>query len=131
MVAPGAIDADGWLHTGDAGSIDGDGLLHVHGRIKELIVSGGENVAPAEVEQVLLGHPAVADAAVVGLPDPEWGEAVSAFVVLDGEVTRKELVGWCRERLAGYKVPKSIEPVDALPRNAAGKLLRDELARGR
>jgi o-succinylbenzoate---CoA ligase len=131
MVAPGAIDADGWLHTGDAGSIDRDGLLHVHGRIKELIVSGGENVAPAEVEQVLLGHRAVADAAVIGVPDVEWGEAVSAFVVLDGEATAEELATWCRERLAAHKVPKSIEPVNALPRNTAGKLLRDELARGR
>jgi O-succinylbenzoic acid--CoA ligase len=127
MVAPGALAPDGWLHTGDAGAIDADGLLQVHGRLKELIVTGGENVAPAEVEQVLLAHSAVADAAVVGRPDPEWGEAVSAFVVLDGRAEVDELTRWCRERLAGYKVPKRIETRPALPRNAAGKILRDRL----
>ena len=127
MVAPGTLGGDGWLHTGDAGRLDERGLLHVDGRIKDLIVSGGENVAPLEVEQVLLAHPAVADAAVVGVADAEWGEAVTGFVVLDGEATEDQLRSWCRERLAAYKVPKRIEPVDRLPRNPAGKLLRDEL----
>ncbi len=127
MVAPGALAGDGWLHTGDAGRIDGDGLLHVHGRLKELIVTGGENVAPAEVEQVLLAHPAVADAAVAGLPDPEWGEAITAYVVLDGDAAAAQLADWCRERLPGYKVPKRIETVASIPRNAAGKILRDRL----
>jgi O-succinylbenzoic acid--CoA ligase len=128
MVAPGSLGPDGWLHTGDAGRLDGDGRLHIHGRLKELIVTGGENVAPAEVEQVLLAHPSVEDAAVIGLPDPEWGEAVFAFVVAGGEAGEEELLRWCRERLAGFKVPKRIELVAALPRNAAGKLMRDELA---
>ena len=128
MVAPGALGRDGWLHTGDAGSLDELGRLHVRGRLKDLIVTGGENVSPVEVEQALLEHPAVADAGVVGLPDPEWGEAVSAFVVLGAAATAEELQSHCRERLAPYKVPKRIEQVRALPRNAAGKLLRAEIA---
>jgi o-succinylbenzoate---CoA ligase len=130
MVAPGALAPDGWLHTGDAGRLDERGRLLVEGRLKELIVSGGENIAPAEVEEVLLRHPAVVDAAVVGVPDPEWGEAVSAFVVLDGPATEEELIAHCRELLAPYKVPKRVEQVPGLPRNAAGKLLRDEIVPG-
>jgi acyl-CoA synthetase (AMP-forming)/AMP-acid ligase II len=128
MVAPGALEADGWLHTGDAGHLDERGLLHVESRLKDLIVTGGENVAPTEVEQALLAHPAVADAAVLGLPDPEWGEAVSAFVVLAGEASPDELARWCRERLPGCKVPKRIEELRTIPRNRAGKILRDRLA---
>jgi o-succinylbenzoate---CoA ligase len=127
MVARGARAADGWLHTGDRGRLDGSGRLHVDGRLKELIVTGGENVSPVEVEQALLEHPAVADAGVTGRPDPEWGEAVWAFVVLRDGATTAELQEWCRERLAPYKVPKRIEPVDDLPRNAAGKLVRERL----
>jgi o-succinylbenzoate---CoA ligase len=127
MVARGALAGDGWLHTGDRGRLDGAGLLHVEGRLKELIVTGGENVSPVEVEQALLEHPAVTDAGVTGRPDPEWGEAVWAFVVLRDGATARELREWCRERLAPFKVPKGIEPVDDLPRNAAGKLLRDRL----
>jgi acyl-CoA synthetase (AMP-forming)/AMP-acid ligase II len=126
MVAPGAVGLDGWLHTGDRGRL-GEGLLHVEGRLKELIVTGGENVSPVEVEQVLMAHPAVEDAAVVGVPDPEWGEAVTAFVVLAREATAEELIDWSRQRLAGFKVPKRVEQVPGLPRNAAGKLLRDEV----
>jgi o-succinylbenzoate---CoA ligase len=126
MVSRSALAADGWLHTGDRGRFDDDGLLHVEGRLKELIVTGGENVSPLEVEHALLEHPAVRDAGVAGLPDPEWGEAVTAFVVLDGEAG--DLRAWCRERLAPHKVPKAVHAVDALPRNAAGKLLRDRLA---
>jgi o-succinylbenzoate---CoA ligase len=125
MVAPGAVGADGWLHTGDLGRLDGDGRLHVLGRLKELIVTGGENVAPLEVEQVLLSHPAVADAGVAGLPDPDWGEAVTAFVVLREPV--EDLDAWCRRRLAAFKVPKAIHVVTELPRNAGGKLMRDRL----
>jgi o-succinylbenzoate---CoA ligase len=128
MVAAGAIAADGWLHTGDLGRLDDDGRLHVLGRLKELIISGGENVAPLEVEQALLAHPDVADAGVAGLPDPEWGEAITAFVVLSEPVEPEELRAWARERLEPFKVPKAIHPVDALPRNAGGKLLRDRLA---
>jgi acyl-CoA synthetase (AMP-forming)/AMP-acid ligase II len=100
----------------------------VLGRLKELIVTGGENVAPLEVEQVLLGHPAVADAGVAGLPDSEWGEAVTAFVVLREPAGEEQLRAWCRERLEPFKVPKAIHAVDRLPRNAGGKLLRDRLA---
>ncbi len=129
MVARGALAADGWLHTGDRGRLDADGLLHVEGRIKDLIVTGGENVAPLEVEQALLAHPAVADAGVAGLPDPLWGEAITAFVVLAAPVEDGELEAWCRERLAPFKVPKAIHALPELPRNAAGKLLRDRLTR--
>jgi o-succinylbenzoate---CoA ligase len=128
MVARAEIADDGWLHTGDLGRLDEDGSLHVLGRLKELIVTGGENVAPFEVEQVLLGHPAVADAGVAGLPDPEWGEAVTAFVVLREPIDGEQLRAWCRERLEAFKVPKAIHAVDRLPRNAGGKLLRDRLA---
>jgi acyl-CoA synthetase (AMP-forming)/AMP-acid ligase II len=129
MVARGALAADGWLHTGDAGRLDEDGFLHVDGRLKELIVTGGENVAPAEVERVLRSHPSVRDAAVVGVPDSEWGEAVTAFVVLGDPSAAHELREHCRARLAAYKVPKRIEAVAELPRNAAGKLMRAELPR--
>jgi O-succinylbenzoic acid--CoA ligase len=128
MVAPKEIAPDGWLHTGDQGHIDEHGGLHVLGRLKELIVTGGENVAPLEVEQALQAHPAVADAGVAGLPDAEWGEAVTAFVVLRASADPDELRAWCRERLEPFKVPKAIHTVDALPRNPGGKLLRDRLA---
>jgi o-succinylbenzoate---CoA ligase len=127
MVAPGAVSEDGWLHTGDLGRIDGQGRLHVAGRIKELIVSGGEKVAPAAVEAVLAAHPAVADAAVAGTPDRDWGEAVTAFLVERSPVSDYDLLAFCRERLAGYQVPKRVVRVTALPRNAAGKLVRDRL----
>jgi o-succinylbenzoate---CoA ligase len=127
MVAPGEIAADGWLHTGDLGSLDDDGRLHVLGRLKELIVTGGENVAPLEVEQALLAHPAVLDAGVAGFPDADWGEAVTAFVVLREPATPDELRAWCRERLEAFKVPKAIHVVGWLPRNSGGKLLRGRL----
>ena len=106
MVAPGALAADGLLHTGDVGRFDRQGRLHVEGRIRELIVTGGEKVAPAAVEAALTAHPSVADAAVAGRPDPEWGEAVTAFVVERRPVADYELLAFCRERLAGYQVPK-------------------------
>jgi O-succinylbenzoic acid--CoA ligase len=128
MVAPGELGEDGWLHTGDLGRLDEDGRLHVLGRLKELIVTGGENVAPLEVEQALLAHPAVSDAGVAGLPDPEWGEAITAFVVLSEPAGEDELRGWCRGRLEPFKVPKAIHAVERLPRGAGGKLLRDRLA---
>ena len=127
MVAPRAAGEDGWLHTGDLGRLDDAGLLHVEGRKKELIVTGGENVAPLEVEQVLLAHPAVADAGVAGLADSEWGEAITAFVVLRAPVRADELLAWCRERLVAFKVPKALRVVHALPRNSNGKLLRERL----
>jgi o-succinylbenzoate---CoA ligase len=124
MVAAGALSRDGWLHTGDRGRLDADGRLHVEGRIKDVIVTGGENVAVAEVEDALLAHPAVADAGVAARPDPEWGELVVAHVVLAAPATDGELRAHCRARLAGYKVPKAFVRRDELPRNAAGKLLR-------
>ncbi len=126
MVAPAALGGDGWLHTGDRGSLDAEGYLHVEGRIKDTIVTGGENVAAPEVEEALESHPAVVEAAVVGRPDREWGEAVTAFVVA-GAVTDAELVAHCRERLARYKVPRSIRRVAELPRTASGKLLKGRL----
>jgi O-succinylbenzoic acid--CoA ligase len=127
MVAAKEIAADGWLHTGDVGRLDDRGRLHVEGRLKELIVTGGENVAPLEVEQALLAHPAVADAAVTGRPDAEWGEAIAAFVVPRGRTDPEDLRAWCRGRLAPHKVPKSIELVESLPRSPGGKLLRARL----
>jgi O-succinylbenzoic acid--CoA ligase len=129
MVSPAALAADGWLHSGDRGRIDRHGRLHVEGRIKELIVSGGEKVAPAAVEAVLAAHPAIADAGVAGTPDPDWGEAVTAFVVERRPVSDYELLAFCRERLAGYQVPKRVVRVPSLPRNATGKLLRAHLGR--
>jgi O-succinylbenzoic acid--CoA ligase len=125
MVSEGAVAGDGWLHSGDRGSLDSAGRLTVEGRLKNVIVTGGENVAAEEVERVLLDHPAVADAAVVGLPDPEWGEAVTAFVVLCADAP--DLLDHARANLAPFKVPKRIEQVPGLPRNAAGKLLRSDL----
>ena len=127
MVAPAAIAPDGWLHTGDLGRIDRHDRLHVAGRFKELIVTGGEKVAPAAVEAVLTSHPAVADAAVAGTPDPDWGEAVTAFVIERAPVSDYDLLAFCRERLAGYQVPKRVVRVTELPRNAAGKLVRQAL----
>lgn len=130
-VAPGAADEDGWLRTGDLGRIDEDGFLYVTGRRGDLIVTGGENVVPDEVEEVLLSHPLVADAAVVGRPDRRWQEAVTAVVVVrDGaELDPDDLRRHCAERLAGYKVPKAFERAGELPRTASGKLLRRELRR--
>ena len=126
MVAPGAVGADGWLHTGDRGRLDGDRLV-VEGRLDDVIVTGGENVAAREVEEVLLSHPGVVDAAVVGRPDPEWGEAVVAYVVGAGGLGGADLREHCRARLAGFKVPKAVRFVDELPRNAAGKVVKARL----
>jgi o-succinylbenzoate---CoA ligase len=128
-VAPAALDADGWLHTGDEGALDADGNLTVTGRAGDTIITGGENVAPTEVEAVLESHPAVAEAAVHGRPDPEWGERLVAKIVLRaGETaTDEELRGYCRVRLAGYKVPRVFTFAPGLPRTASGKLLRRSL----
>jgi O-succinylbenzoic acid--CoA ligase len=128
-VSPEAVDPDEWLHTGDRGHIDDEGFLYVTGRSSEMIVTGGENVMPAEVEAVLVSHPAVVDAAVVGRPDPEWQEAVCALVVLaDGsEAGEEELRSHCSASLAGFKVPKQVHFVSSLPRTASGKLLRGQL----
>lgn len=128
-VAPGRYDESGWLHTGDLGHIDDEGFLYVRDRIDDMIVTGGENVVPSEVEEVLLRHPAVADAAVVGREDPEWQQAVTAIVVLApaAEATTEELRRHCAETLAGFKVPKRVELAAALPRTPSGKLMRRAL----
>jgi O-succinylbenzoic acid--CoA ligase len=128
-VAPGRADSEGWLHTGDLGHIDEEGFLYVKDRIDDLIVSGGENVVPAEVEEVLLRHPEVADAAVVGREDPEWQQAVTAIVVLEAGsgVTPDDLRRHCGESLAAFKVPKRVELAAALPRTPSGKLMRRAL----
>jgi long-chain acyl-CoA synthetase len=120
---------DGWFHTGDAGSMDADGFLFIRDRIKDMIVSGGENIYPAELEGALMGHPAVADVAVIGVPDERWGETVLAIVVRrpGAELTGEELMDWSRERLAGYKRPRSVEFTDVIPRNPSGKILKREL----
>ena len=124
-----AIDADGWLKTGDAGYFDADGYLYLHDRIKDMIVSGGENVYPAEVENVLLSHPSVVDAAVIGVPDPKWGETVKAIVVLgpDEALDEANVIAHCRANLAHYKCPTSVDATGALPRNPSGKILKREL----
>jgi long-chain acyl-CoA synthetase len=123
-----AVLVDGWYHTGDLGRLDDDGYLYLVDRAKDMIVSGGENVYSTEVEDVLYRHPAVREAAVFGVPDPRWGEAVHAVVVPRSAVTEQELVAHCRESIAGYKVPKRIELRDEpLPKSGAGKLLKREL----
>jgi len=118
-----------WFYTGDAGYLDEDGYLYIHDRIKDMIISGGENIYPAEVESCLFAHPAVADAAVIGVPDDEWGEAVKAFVVVKPgvELTEDELIAFARDRIAHYKAPRSVEFVKGLPRNPSGKILKREL----
>ena len=128
-VSAGALGVDGWLHTGDLGRLDDGGRLVIAGRKADTIVSGGENVAPAEVEAVLLEHPGVVDVAVFGRPDAEWGEAVIAHVVLaPGQtVAPEQLRAHCAERLAPFKVPKRFEAVAGVPRGITGKLLRREL----
>jgi acyl-coenzyme A synthetase/AMP-(fatty) acid ligase len=120
------VATDGWLQTGDRGRLTGDGLLlEVEGRMDDVIVTGGENVAAGEVEDSLLSHPAVRDAGVVGIEDPEWGRAVTAFVVADA--TEAELIAHCRARLASFKVPKRVLLLDELPRTASGKVMRAAL----
>ena len=130
MVSAAALADDGWLRTGDLGRFDERGRLVITGRKADTIVTGGENVAPVEVEDVLLTHPDVADAGVFAREDPEWGEAVIASVVLrsgGGRVEADELRAYCAERLAGFKIPKAFEFVARLPRSETGKLLRREL----
>jgi fatty-acyl-CoA synthase len=118
---------DGWLLTGDIAERDDEGNFRIRGRLKELVVSGGENVYPAEIEAVLLEHHAVADAAVIGVPDERWGEVCAAFVVLHGDAVAEDLRRHCAERLARFKVPKTFQVVDTLPRNAMGKIQKSEL----
>jgi long-chain acyl-CoA synthetase len=126
-----AVVRDGWFHTGDAGSMDADGFLYIRDRVKDMIVSGGENIYPAELESVLAGHPAVADVAVIGVPDDRWGETVKAIVVRRPgvELAAEELIDWSRARLAGYKRPRSVDFTESIPRNPSGKILKRELRR--
>jgi long-chain acyl-CoA synthetase len=123
------VDTDGWLRTGDAGYFDADGYLYLHDRIKDMVVSGGENIYPAEVENVLLSHPDIVDAAVIGVPDDKWGETVKAIVVLapGAGLDESGLLGHCRNNLAHYKCPTSVDTMDTLPRNPSGKILKREL----
>ncbi len=118
----------GWLRTGDAGYMK-DGYLFIHDRVKDMIVSGAENIYPAEIENVLMAHPAVADVAVIGVPDEKWGETVKAVIVeaQDGVASDQELIDYCRERLAHFKCPTSVDRIEAIPRNPTGKVLKTEL----
>lgn len=130
MVSRGTVAADGWLHTGDRGALDADGYLWVEGRLDDVIVTGGENVAAGEVEAALTAHPAVAEAAVVGHPDSEWGQAVTAYVVHKAgaePASDEELLGHCRRRLAPFKIPKRIHRLSALPHTESGKVARARL----
>ena len=129
------IDADGWLRTGDIGFIDGDGNIHITDRKKDMFIVGGFNAYPAEIEAVLLGHPGVAQVAVIGMPDARLGEVGAAFVVPaatgDRPIDPAAVIAWCEERMANFKVPRRVVVVDALPLNPTGKvmkfLLRDQL----
>jgi acyl-CoA synthetase (AMP-forming)/AMP-acid ligase II len=121
---------DGWLHTGDVGEIGADGSLAIRGRIKEMIISGGFNVYPREVELVLETHPAVSEVAVAGVPSERWGEEVTAYVVAAAAVEGEELMAYARERLAPYKCPRRVVFLEALPRNAMGKVQRSALGAG-
>lgn len=118
---------DGWLHTGDIGYVDNEGYLYVVDRRSDLIISGGENIYPAEVENVLMGHPAIKEAGVCGVEDATWGQVPVAFIVLKKDVSPDEIKEYCLQHLAKYKVPKEVYVVDALPRNASNKLLRRKL----
>ena len=123
---------DGWFHTGDAGYLDAEGYLYIHDRVKDMIVSGGENVYPAEVENVLMGVPGVADVAVIGVPHERWGETAKAMIVrapddAGAALTEQGIIDHARQHLAKFKCPTSVDWVDALPRNPSGKILKKEL----
>jgi acyl-CoA synthetase (AMP-forming)/AMP-acid ligase II len=128
-----AIDADGWLHTGDLGSFTESGRLRIVGRKKDMFIVGGFNAYPAEIEGFLMEHPAVAQAAVIGVPDERLGQVGKAFVVLKGsgsgadDVSAGQLISWSKDRMAGFKVPRVVVFVDALPLNATGKVMKDQL----
>jgi acyl-CoA synthetase (AMP-forming)/AMP-acid ligase II len=127
--ATAAAIRDGWLRTGDAAYMDEDGYIFIYDRVKDMIVTGGENVYPAEVENALFGHPAIADVAVIGVPDDVWGEAVKAIVVTKPGAPQDaaDVIEWARSRIAHFKAPKSVDFIAAIPRNAAGKILKRDL----
>ncbi len=116
----------GWMHTGDAGIMDDAGFVYIQDRVKDMIVSGGENIYPRGIEEVLFAHPAIADCAVIGVPDPQWGETIKAFVVLRQGIsaTDEEIMKFCRDKLGGFERPRSVEFIAELPRNATGKVLK-------
>src|SRR5882757_5568517 len=122
-----AITEDGWFRTGDIGRVDEEGYIFVEDRLKDMIITGGENVYSIEVERVLAEHPAISEVAVIGVPDEKWGEAVKAVVSLEGEVSAADLIAFSRERLAAYKCPKTVDVMDELPRNPTGKILKKDL----
>jgi acyl-CoA synthetase (AMP-forming)/AMP-acid ligase II len=124
-----AIDADGWLHTGDIAVSDAHGNITITDRKKDMFIVGGFNAYPAEIENIMNGHPGVAQVAIVGVPDPRLGEVAMAFVVptTGTALDPDELIAWCRERMANYKVPRFVETVDALPMNASNKVLKYDL----
>jgi fatty-acyl-CoA synthase len=123
------MNAQGWVRTGDAAYMDDDGYVYIQDRIKDMIITGGENVYPAEVESAIYGHPDVAEVAVIGVPDARWGEAVKACIVpREGHsVDPESVIAWARQRIAGFKVPKSVDIIPALPRNPTGKIMRRAL----
>jgi len=121
------ITGDGWVRTGDVGRLDADSYVYIEDRIKDMIITGGENVYGPEVESVLIDHPAVADAAVIGIPDDFWGESVKAIVVTTAGTDPDDIIAFCRRHLAGYKCPRTVDFVPALPRNASGKILKTVL----
>jgi acyl-CoA synthetase (AMP-forming)/AMP-acid ligase II len=123
------MDADGWIATGDIGYKDMDGYVYIYDRAKDMIITGGENVFPAEVESAIYGHPDVLEVAVIGVPDGKWGEAVKAICAPKPghTIDSDSIINWTRERVAGFKVPKSVDTIAALPRNPSGKILRREL----
>ena len=120
---------NGWMHTGDAGFIDEQGYIYIRDRIKDMVVTGGENVYPVEVEKVLAGHPAILEAAVIGIPDKKFGESLLAVCVLNegNSLNIDELIHFCRDKIAGYKIPRQMKTLDALPRNPSGKILKTQL----
>jgi acyl-CoA synthetase (AMP-forming)/AMP-acid ligase II len=124
--ATAAALKDGWLYSGDMAKMDADGFLYILDRKKDMIISGGENIYPAEIEDLLLGHPKIADAGVIGCPDDKWGEAVKAVIVLkDGEeLTPEQLVEWCQGKIARFKIPKKVEITSEIPRTPTGKILK-------
>ena len=123
------VNAEGWMRTGDAGSLDDDGFVYIRDRIKDMIISGGENIYPAEVENVLMEHPGVADVAVIGVPSARWGETPRAVIVAAGDdaATEAEIIEFCRSRIAHYKCPTSVGTIDVIPRNPSGKILKGDL----
>ncbi len=117
---------NGWLHTGDLARMDDEGFFYIVDRKKEMIVSGGENIYPKEIEDVLIKHPAISDVVVIGVPDPDWGESVKAFVVArEGQtIDEQEVVSFCKKNLASYKKPKAVAFISEIPRNPSGKALK-------